>query len=128
MTIEINKSQSGNTRILLTITEGNTGTTTTSGLTLQLESIYSNQNYEFSLPNDSSLYPARYNQYEMPITTFSGLTEGKYEYNILSSGSTIETGIMNLIDYTGTSETYYTNQYKSLPNTQADDDYIVYNG
>lgn len=127
MTIEVNKSLTGNTSFIFTITEGNTGTTT-SGLTLSLQNLYDNTNSQISLPSDSSPYPARYNKYSLPITTFSGYSEGKYEYSIDQSGSTIETGILNITSYTGSSTTEWTSQYKSLPTTEVDDDYIVYNG
>ena len=127
MTIEINKSLTGNTSFVFTISENNPDIVT-SGLTLNLKNLFDNTDSQISLPDDSSEYPSRYNKYVLPISTFSGYSEGKYEYKIEVSGRIIETGILNITSYTGSSSTEWTSNYQSLPTTEADDDYIVYNG
>lgn len=119
----IDKSISATT-FIVTVSEVNDITT---GSTLNLFNRYTNVEYVFNLPNDSSSYPVRYNKFVMDTNTFSGLSEGVYNFTIEDSTSGVtESGLLKVVDEIYTPEQQVQNNYVFIPSTSADDDYIVY--
>jgi hypothetical protein len=119
----IDKSLSGNT-LLVTVSEVND---ITSGSTLHLFNRYTNVSVVYNLPNDTSEYPKRYNKFELPTLTFSGLSEGTYSYEIKDSLSGItESGVLKVINEKLTPKQKVDDNYIYIPSTSLDDDYIVY--
>lgn len=117
----INKSAS-TAQLLVTTSEIST---TSTGSTLNVFSTASNVTSSFNLPTDTSPYPDRYNKYSMPITAFSGLTTGRYNYTITNGGVVTESGVMDVIDNLQTEEQKVESNYVFINDT-TDDTYIIY--
>jgi hypothetical protein len=123
MTLNIDLSNSATT-FIVTCTEINP---VTSGSTLELNNLSTNVSYSFILPDDSSSYTTRYNQFDLPTSTFSGLTEGTYSFQIKDSNEGItEEGLLKVINGIYTPDEEVDNNYVFIPSTDEDDDYIVY--
>lgn len=116
----INKSDS-TTKLIVTVAEINP---VTSGSTLELTNQESNVTTTYQLPDDSSMYPERYNLFELPTDSFSGCSIGIYTYKVMDeSGSTTETGLLKVVEQ-GTPELQ--DDYVFIQPQDADDDFIVY--
>ena len=97
----------------------------TSGSTLVIFNKYTNVQYEYELPNDSSPYPDRYNEFIVETSVFSGLTPGQYTFKIKDSINNVtETGMLKVIKESLTPENG--NDFIYIQQTENDDDYLVY--
>jgi len=122
MTLTINLSLSAQT-FIVTCSEINPITT---GSTIYLVNQYSNTTNTYNLPDDSSPYPDRYNQFILPTSTFSGLTDGTYTFIIFDSGGNVtERGLLKVIDLKETTEQEIDNQYIFIASDSTDDEFIV---
>lgn len=123
MTLIVNKTATY-TRFIVTQYESNAVTT---GSTIELFNRATNVNYTYALPADSSAYPSRYQEYILPTTTFSALTEGVYSFNILDgSGNGTESGLLKVIPEIFTQQGKVNSRYIYIPTSATDDDFIVY--
>lgn len=78
------------------------------------------------MPTDTSTYPDRYNEFVFNVETFSGLTPDVYVYNINQDNSTLETGLLKVVNSVRTEAEAINDDYVFIPPTQGDSDYIVY--
>lgn len=123
MTLLIDKSKN-NTRLILTATESYSGFT---GAILQAFNEATNVELEISLPDDSSAYPDRYNEFNIPTSTLSGLTVGTYSYTIKSNEAIdIEHGILKVVDEALTPQGEVDSTYTFITPDDTADDFIVY--
>lgn len=105
-----------------TLTEINSNT---SGSILELVNQSDNRNYNVFLPLDSSLYPNRYNRFDIPTTSLSQLTEGIYKFTAKdSSGNITETGLIKIVSESISSSIADT--YLFITGSIESDDYITY--
>jgi ubiquitin C-terminal hydrolase len=123
MMLIINKSEP-QTKLITTCSEINPVTT---GSTLEVFNLASNVTNTYSLPNDTSEYPERYNLFEVATSTFSGLTQGHYKFKIKDSQSaTTESGLLRVITEIQTPDEKIESEFVFIKSNETEDDYIIY--
>lgn len=121
MTIIVNDALM-TTRILCTVSELDA---VTSNCVLKVFNPYTNVSTQYNLPDDSSPYPDRYNEFLVPTSAFSGLSSGVYDFKILDSNSgTTETGLLRVVSSIQTPDQEVEEDY-IIPADDADE-YLVY--
>jgi len=113
------------TRFILTLTEVAPDATE---FTLNIFSPYSSQTFQFTLADNSSEYPERYDEFTLETSLFANCKPGKMNYKILNGDDVIEEGILMVVDKIQTQEEQIAEQYISIEPEETDDDFIVYNG
>jgi len=109
-------------RIVVTISENVSDSS--QGYNLSLHSPYDLHTYTISLPENTSAYQNRYDEFLLDTSIFNDMNEGQYYYTIkqVSDGKILETGLLEII---GTAEDEV---IISLEEDETEDDFIVYQG
>lgn len=106
-------------RLIVTITDRII--TVDSSLKLSVENKESNINYELPLPENTSLYKDRYDEFIIPTSSISTWTPDKYVYQIIevNSSAVLEIGLLHVIDTAPV-------QFISIEEDSEADDFIIY--
>jgi hypothetical protein len=123
MTLLLNKADV-TTKWVLTTYEVNTITT---GSTIELVNQATNVSVTYQLPVDSSVYPDRYQEFNVNTNTFSGLSVGVYAFQVKDSGNNVvESGLLKVVDGVYTPSQEVANQYTYITPDPTADDFIEY--
>lgn len=117
MTLTLNKGEIS-TKWVVTTYEMNPNT---DGCTIDLFNVATNVSMSFGLPNDSSPFPERYQQYIIDTADYSGVTNGIYTYTIKDSNSiVVEKGLLRVIENNESP----ISDFVFIQGEETDDDYI----
>jgi hypothetical protein len=96
---------------------------------LKVENKQNNTNYTLNLPENSSLYKSRFDEFIFPTSQVNDWIEGKYFYAIWEYNSStqqlvqeLEIGLLQILDATKDSSS----EYVSIAVDDTTDDYYVY--
>lgn len=117
MTLTLNKGDIS-TKWVVTIYEMNPNT---SGCSIELYNVATNVSMSFSLPDDSSPYPDRYQLYIVDTSDYSELKNGIYTFNIKDSdGVIVESGLLRVLENNESP----VSDFVFIESEATDDDYI----
>lgn len=117
-------------RLIVTVTEKATGAG--NGYRLTIYSPFTKKDYSIVLPDNTSLFQSRYDEFIVPIEDFQDMEPGVYNYIIYQHNSEgidvidLEKGVLKIVDNDKTEEQKITDQYDFIEPTETDDDFIVY--
>jgi hypothetical protein len=105
-------------RLIVTVSE-NTKVTTPS-YSMLVHSDFTNETFNIDLPDSTSLYPDRYDEFLINTTEFESLQPGHYSYTITEqTDGVVEKGVLMVIDT-------IPDQFSFIEGDETADDYMVY--
>lgn len=122
-------------RLIVTVTEKATGAG--NGYRLAIYSPFTKKDYSILIPENTSLFQSRYDEFIIPIIQFQDMEPGVYNYTIyeyswfetIENGfdvTDLEKGVLKIVDNDKTEEQKITDQYDFIEPADTDDDFIVY--
>lgn len=121
------KKEYQNHPIVVTVSEMNNALSPS--YRLDLESDFTNKNYSIQLSGNTSPYPKRYDEFNIPSSAVTSFETGVYKYSIVETTTSTfcEVGMLKIVDSLKSYQQEVENSnvvYK--PANETDDDFIVY--
>lgn len=94
---------------------------------IRLDSDFTNKTYTFDLGTNVSLFPERFDKFDLSVSTFNSLEDGLYNYSISeyiynpTQSNIVEVGLFKVLPLKLVGQDYI---YNTPGDT--DDDYVVY--